>query len=67
MAVEAEYLTVAGVAQFCSLHENTIRKAIHAGELKSLRAGKTYRIRKTAVHEWMEAMNEQWERSLRSA
>lgn len=64
---EVGYLTVASAAQYCEMHENTIRKAIHANELKHLKLGKSYRIRTEWVDEWLEAWADATERALRSA
>ena len=64
---EVGYFTPAGVANHCSMHVNTVYKAIHANDLKHLRIGKSYRIRREWVDEWMEEMHAQSERALRSA
>ena len=42
----AELLTVHEVAEFCRVHEVTVRRQIASGQLASVRVGKGVRVRK---------------------
>ena len=53
-----ELSTVKQVADFLQVHEMTIRRAIKSGELKGLKIGKNWRIKKQSLNDWLEKQNE---------
>lgn len=59
--VQAEYLSIKGVAQLTALSSKHIRRAVVSGELPSVPAGSagsgrpTYRIARTDVDRWLES------------
>lgn len=52
------YLTLEEVADFLSVHPNTVRKAIHRHEIEVLRIGRTIRIREAALIDYLHAKSE---------
>ena len=51
--------TVAEVAAFARVHQNTVRRAIRDGDLEALRAGTQLRIRAEAVWTWLSGTGEE--------
>ncbi len=51
-----DYLTVAEVAHHTGFSERYIRNHIHAGNLAALQIGRTYRIRRTEVDNFMDSL-----------
>lgn len=45
--------TIKEIADFLKVHHSTIRRAIEAGELKALKVGKSWRVEREAVIEWL--------------
>ena len=41
-----ELLTVEGVARICKVHEGTVRRQIASGKLRSVRVGRSVRVRR---------------------
>ena len=52
----AELLSIQEVAQITGLHEITIRRYIHAGELEAVRVGRRIRIRREALDRLLKPM-----------
>ena len=52
----AELLSVQEVAQITGLHEITIRRYVHSGELEAVRIGRRIRVRREAVDRLMKPM-----------
>jgi excisionase family DNA binding protein len=50
-------LTIAEVAQTLRLHENTVRTFISRGEIPASRLGKQYRVRASALADYVDARN----------
>ncbi len=48
-----ELLTVSEIARACRVHEMTIRRHINAGELKALRVGRTIRVRREDLDDFL--------------
>ena len=52
----AELLSIQEVAQITGLHEITIRRYVHAGELEAVRVGRRIRIRREALDRLLKPM-----------
>ncbi len=52
-----DVITTKQLAEFLQVSEITIKRAIKAGDLKVLRVGKSVRIEKESVMEWLEQKN----------
>ncbi len=52
----AELLSIQEVAQITGLHELTIRRYVHSGELEAVRIGRRIRVRREAVDKLMKPM-----------
>lgn len=48
-----DIITIKQLAEFLQISEPTIHRAIKAGNLKSLKVGKSVRIEKESVMEWL--------------
>jgi excisionase family DNA binding protein len=48
-----DIVTIKELADFLKVSEITIRRAIDSGDLKALKIGKSWRIEKEAVIEWL--------------
>lgn len=49
--------TMKQLAEFLQISESTIKRAIKAGELKAFKAGKSVRIERESVIEWVKPNN----------
>lgn len=52
-----DVITIKQLAEFLQVSEITIKRAIKAGDLKALKVGKSVRIEKESVMEWLEQKN----------
>lgn len=52
--MEKDYLTVDEVAHVTGFSDRFIRNHIKAGNLAALKIGRTYRIRRDEIHEFMD-------------
>lgn len=52
--MEKDYLTVDEVAHATGFSDRFIRNHIKAGNLAALKIGRTYRIRRDEIHEFMD-------------
>lgn len=48
-----DVITIKQLAEFLQVSEITIKRAIKAGDLKALKVGKSVRIEKESVMEWL--------------
>jgi len=48
-----DIVTVKQLAEFLQVNEQTIKRAIKAGELKAFKVGRDWRIEKESVIEWL--------------
>jgi excisionase family DNA binding protein len=62
----AELLSIQEVAQITGLHEITIRRYVHSGELEAVRIGRRIRVRRDAVDRLMKPMHSGPEPALQS-
>ena len=53
----AELLSIQEVAQITGLHEITIRRYVHSGELEAVRIGRRIRVRREAVDRLMKPLH----------
>lgn len=53
---DKDYLTVDEVAHITGFSDRYIRDHIKAGNLAALKIGRTYRIRRDDIHEFMELL-----------
>lgn len=53
---DKDYLTVEEVAHITGFSDRYIRDHIKAGNLAALKIGRTYRIRREEIHEFMELL-----------
>ena len=53
--VPSELMTVEQVAAYLRLHKLTVYKFIRSGELQALRLGRSFRVRRADVEEFLEA------------
>ena len=53
--VASELMTVEQVAAYLQLHKLTVYKFIRSGELQALRLGRSFRVRRADVNEFLEA------------
>ncbi len=53
--VPSELMTVEQVAAYLQLHKLTVYKFIRSGELQALRLGRSFRVRRADVNEFLEA------------
>lgn len=49
-----DVITIKQLAEFLQVSEITIKRAIKAGDLKALKVGRSVRIEKESVLEWLE-------------
>src|SRR3990170_3972857 len=52
--VPSELMTVEQVAAYLQLHKLTVYKFIRSGELQALRLGRSFRVRRADVNEFLE-------------
>ena len=50
---EVRFLTVAEVAVIMRVSKMTVYRLVHAGELTSVRVGRSFRVPESAVHEYL--------------
>ena len=50
---EVRFLTVAEVAAIMRVSKMTVYRLVHAGELTSVRVGRSFRVPESAVHEYL--------------
>src|SRR3990170_5856469 len=53
--VPSELMTVEQVAAYLQLHKLTVYKFIRSGQLQALRLGRSFRVRRADVNEFLEA------------
>lgn len=50
------WLTTKDVSELTAMHRQTVQKLCASGELKSVRVGRTYRIRAEDIEEYMNSL-----------
>ncbi|MDC7087813.1 helix-turn-helix domain-containing protein [Corynebacterium pseudodiphtheriticum] len=50
------WLTTKDVSELTAMHKQTVQKLCASGELKSVRVGRTYRIRAEDIEEYMNSL-----------
>jgi excisionase family DNA binding protein len=50
---EVRFLTVAEVAAIMRVSKMTVYRLVHAGELTSVRVGRSFRVPESAVHDYL--------------
>ena len=50
---EVRFLTVAEVAAIMRVSKMTVYRLVHAGELTSVRVGRSFRVPEQAVHDYL--------------
>ncbi|MCU1672196.1 MAG: binding domain protein excisionase family [Frankiales bacterium] len=50
---EVRFLTVAEVAAIMRVSKMTVYRMVHAGELTSVRVGRSFRVPEQAVHDYL--------------
>jgi excisionase family DNA binding protein len=50
---EVRFLTVAEVASIMRVSKMTVYRLVHAGELTSVRVGRSFRVPESAVHDYL--------------
>lgn len=49
------FLTVAEVAEIMRVSKMTVYRLVHSGELAAVRVGRSFRVRESAVSEYLES------------
>lgn len=52
-----DIITIKQLAEFLQVSEITVKRAIKTGDLKALKVGKSVRIEKENVYEWLQQKN----------
>lgn len=51
---KVDFMTVAEVAKVMRVSKMTVYRLVHSGELPAVRVGRSFRVRQSAVHDYLD-------------